>query len=120
MVGVVLDTERLPISFGVLQCSRDEVRLRVDGTEVAERERVVESRVVNGTPEVDYLESALEERLGVDRRKVPVDSGDRGGGRLVDVYTSNWLAFLRSIIDFSRTAATNCWKEKEKSTSDKI
>lgn len=61
MIGIEFDTERFPISVGVPQRSWYEVRLRVDGAEVAECERMVECGMADRTPEVYYLEASFEE-----------------------------------------------------------
>lgn len=91
MFRAVLDTKRLAVSVGIPEGHWHQVLLEVDGSVVTQRERVVERRVIDWAPEVDDLETVLEELGRVGGREVSVHARDGCTGRLIDVRACDGL-----------------------------
>ena len=91
---------RLALPVLIHQIGWDEVRARVDAAVVAQRERPVVRRTSDGTPQVNDLEAALEERGRVLGGEMAVDSRDGRRGGLVDVHLWHRLALLGRTVGF--------------------
>ena len=93
MPGTVLDTINLAFVVGPIdQANRDDVLLHIEGVVVAQGEGPFQRGVVDRPPEVDDLETLLEEPCDFLGREVAVDAGNGCLGRLVDVRLRGWLA----------------------------
>lgn len=93
MLGIVLDTVGLSASFRGDARYGDEIVVFVDGAVVAEGERHVKGWMGQRPPEIDDLESMLEELGRLGGGEMEMDSGDGRRGGLVDVDLFDWLAF---------------------------
>lgn len=65
--------------------------------------------MADGSPEINDLEAALEELGRVRLRKVSVNAGNGGSGRLIDMNACNGLTLL-GCFDLLGAATTNCWE----------
>lgn len=107
MVRVELDTHRLAVVVGILQRGGNKIVLCVDTAIVAQRQRPVERGVVYGPPEVDDLETTLQELGDVLGWEMAANASGGGLGCLVDVNLGYGLALLWAVVDFSGAAAAN-------------
>jgi len=63
----------------------------------------------DGAPEIDDLETVLEERWDVRGGKVPVNAGDGRFGGLVDVHSGDGFAGLWGVSELVRAIAADGW-----------
>ena len=83
----------LPVTSRKPHLHRNEVSLLVNCARITERERPVERRVADGTPDIDNLEPATcKERLGLRWRKHDPYTGRSSPRGLVDVHLGDGLA----------------------------
>ena len=85
MIGVVFDEIHLVFAVRKDDCGGEHVTLWIDTPKIAQGDRKLQCRNGYGSPQVNYLETMLQECLGFVGRKVMLDAGNRGRGSLVDV-----------------------------------
>lgn len=110
--GVVQHTERLALAIRIHQAHGHQIVLAIYMAVVAERERPVICGVSDRAPEVDDLETTLEECGSVGRRKMTVNASDCRLAGLIYVDSGNRLALVGAVFDFSGAAATNGYSER--------
>ena len=97
MVLVVCHTICLALAVGIYERNVEYVLLGINATVVTERERPVIGRVLDGSPEVNYLEALFEEFRRVGGGEVTVHTRDGGGGGLVNMSLRNGLVLPRLV-----------------------
>jgi hypothetical protein len=86
---------------------RNQILVGIDAPVVDHRKRGVPRRILNWSPEVDDLETALEGRRSLIRWEMTVDTRNGPGIRLVGMRIGSGLALLRVIAVCVRVASTN-------------
>ena len=107
MVLIVCHTEHFSLATGTQTGHWKYVLLFVNASVVAQRERPVQSRVFNGAPEIDNLETLGQQPGNVFLGKVTMNTSDSGLERLVDMGGGSWLAFIWVIPRFAWAAAAD-------------
>jgi hypothetical protein len=107
MCRVLSEQEILSISFRTEHSMRNQILVGIDGPVVDHGERGVPRRILNRSPEVDDLETALEGRRSLIRWEMAVDARNGPGVRLVSMRVGGRLALLRVITVCVRVASTN-------------
>ena len=111
MLLVVCHAERLALAVGIHKRDREHVLLRVDAAVVAQCEGPVQRGMLDGPPEVDYLEAVREKLRYVLGGEMAVHARDGRRGRLVDVDLRDGLALVGRVLLFAwRAAADSCKK----------
>lgn len=89
--------------------ARDKFLGWIDSPEVAERERKVGSRVVDGTPQVDDLEPIFEQLFCV-LGSMAADASLGGCWGLINVHSWDRVAVLRRVLSIAWLVTTNGYR----------
>ena len=85
VTGIVFDVIHLVLADRKDECGGEHVILGIKAPKITQGERKLQCRNGYGSPQVNYLETTLQERLRFVGRKVTMDAGNSGRSSLVDV-----------------------------------
>ena len=92
--------------MGIDACDSEHVIIGVDAPGIADGEWPLQCRNGYGSPQVDYLETALQEHRRFVWRKVTIDDVNRGRESLVNVSRRDWLSVVGAV-NLTRFVTTN-------------
>ena len=88
-------------------CDREKVILEVHAPKIAERERPLQCRNGYGSPQVDYLKTALQERWRFVGGNVTMDDGNSGCRSLVSMSPRERLSIVGVSVRLARSVTAN-------------
>jgi hypothetical protein len=102
MIRVVLHAQRLSIAVRIDKRRGDKVLLCINASVVTKCERPVPRLMVDGPPEIDDLETVLQELRCIAGGQMKVNASDGRVSRLVNMDLGNRLTLLRAVVNLSR------------------
>ena len=108
MIGVVFDEIHLVFAVRKDDCGGEHVTLWIDTPKIAQGDRKLQCRNGYGSPQVNYLETTLQERLRFVGRKVTMDAGNGGRSSLVDVSLLDRSSLIGARDTLVGFVTTNC------------
>ena len=109
MIWVVLDPERFSLIVRIDKSHWETVVLSYTSV-IAQGQRPIDSRVGNGSPEIDGLETTFKELWNIGGWEMSVHTCDRGLVGLVDVRLGHQLTAIRTVANLAWTTAMNSWE----------
>ena len=107
VIWVMLDGKRLALTVREDERDGEEIILGVDAPKITERERPLYRRNGYRSPQIDYLETALQERWRFVGRKVAMDPGDGCRSGLVNVSLLDRLSLIGAGVTQTRLVTAN-------------
>ena len=108
VIGIIFDHERFSFAVGIDK-SRREIILLIYTPIIAQAQRPVDSRVGDGPPQVNDLETIFKQLRDVRRRKMSANTLDRRVFGLIDVNLGQRLTLIGTNTQLAWATATNGW-----------